>query len=237
MKGKAKCFFTVSLCSLVMASGCSTFDDRSSPEKIKPYEAADDHVFQKLSYSEFNAAFSRNISATGVIDDPMQETREPAVVSQVFSAADLAQAKNGSTPLLVSAKSDNNSTHYNVGDKIKVSVISMQDAHIYCYYQDAIGQVFRLFPNRFQTDNSLRAGQTLSMPDSDQWEITATHSDQFEQFMCLAVPADVDSILFETINHPDLFPLKAQSLDQVHSQYQKVTANDLVSHTIELAVR
>ena len=47
----------------------------------------------------------------------------------------------------------------NPGDTIVVQVETSADRFVYCYYMDSFRQVFRIFPNRFQTDAFVPAGQ------------------------------------------------------------------------------
>ena len=45
--------------------------------------------------------------------------------------------------------------------------MSEQDAYLYVVYQQADGKTFQIFPNSAQTDNHVRARQTVEVPGGD----------------------------------------------------------------------
>jgi hypothetical protein len=55
---------------------------------------------------------------------------------------------------------------YRVGEEIRVSVRVDRDAYVYLYSLEPDGTVTQILPNRFTSDNRLRAGQTRTFPPS-----------------------------------------------------------------------
>jgi hypothetical protein len=55
---------------------------------------------------------------------------------------------------------------YRVGEEIRVSVRVDRDAYVYLYSLEPDGTVTQILPNRFTSDNRLRAGETRTFPPS-----------------------------------------------------------------------
>jgi hypothetical protein len=53
---------------------------------------------------------------------------------------------------------------YRVGDEVVVSVESEKDGYLYLFNIDANNEVTCLFPNKFQSDNKIQAGQAVKVP-------------------------------------------------------------------------
>jgi len=53
---------------------------------------------------------------------------------------------------------------YAKDDLLQVSVQSSENGYLYLLYRDAVGNVSVLFPNRFQQNNFIRAGETVPVP-------------------------------------------------------------------------
>ncbi len=55
---------------------------------------------------------------------------------------------------------------YRIGEEIRISVRVDRDAYVYLFSLEPDGQVTQILPNRFSTDNYLRAGETRTYPPS-----------------------------------------------------------------------
>jgi len=160
------------------------------------------------------------------------ETQQATEFSRQQVSVDLPTA-----PLLMQLEPLYDSTGLDAGDSIRLSVVTSRDSQVHCYYQDGSGVVARLFPNRFKPDSVLRAGETLILPESGKWELTATRSGADETFMCIAVAPDLLAQLHDTTMQPDLQPLPVEDLTQIYQRYKSAAGVELVNQRISVAVR
>jgi hypothetical protein len=79
------------------------------------------------------------------------------------------------------------------GETVVVQVKTVTDKFIYCYYVDGSRQVTRIFPNRFQPDAFVPAGQKVQIPPGPESErpfnIRLDTPRRLEAITCLASPA------------------------------------------------
>lgn len=68
---------------------------------------------------------------------------------------------------LVRVDVDRSNRSYREGNSLTVRVVSEEDAYLYVVYQQADGKAFQIFPNSAQTDNHVRARQTVEIPGGD----------------------------------------------------------------------
>ena len=53
---------------------------------------------------------------------------------------------------------------YQVGDEVRISVRPAEDAYVYVFDVKPNGEVTQIFPNRFDDDNFVRGGRTVTLP-------------------------------------------------------------------------
>jgi hypothetical protein len=56
---------------------------------------------------------------------------------------------------------------YGVGEKLRLAVKSNEDAYVTVFNVGASGKVVQLFPNGYQSNNRIKAGETLEIPSAD----------------------------------------------------------------------
>ena len=82
-------------------------------------------------------------------------------------------ASNG---LAVDADVDRTNRVYTHGDNVVLTVRATEDSYIWIFDTGTSGKVHQLFPNRFQQDNFLTTGSTLSIPPAEAgYALTAAH--------------------------------------------------------------
>lgn len=81
--------------------------------------------------------------------------------NQVFESA---QPKPSSLAILTLL--DRANATYGLGEVVRLAVKSNEDAFVTVLNIGPTGRVTRLFPNAFQTDNRIKAGETLEIPSS-----------------------------------------------------------------------
>jgi len=125
---------------------------------------------------------------------------------------------------------------YRVGDPIFLSVSINLDARVYCYYQDGHGQIARVYPNRFNTDNRVTANHSVSIPAADDWNINATRVGATDDFLCIATSPDNQELISVLDTEPDLEPLAARSLEQIYTQISQTSTTPVIAQQIRLTV-
>lgn len=89
-----------------------------------------------------------------------QSVRDLTVVqSQAYEAG---KPKPGS--LTVMTLLDRADATYAVGEAVRIGVKTSEDAYVTVLNIGASGKVTRLFPNAYQTDNRIKAGETIEIP-------------------------------------------------------------------------
>jgi hypothetical protein len=105
-----------------------------------------------------------------------------------------------------------------------VSVQPTRDEYVYCFYQDAGGTVARIFPNRFQPDPFLRAGERIEVPPAGErsFSIRFDQPGGAEAVACLGADTEVGLRLSDRLKAQDLEPLPVSGLDEVAAQFHQV---------------
>ena len=124
------------------------------------------------------------------------------------------------------------------GETVRVSLESRTGGAAHCYYEDADRQVVRIFPNRFQPDPWLPAGEARQIPGPDAgFEIVAERAGSRERIICLSAPGAVLEQIPSALGGEDLTPLAVQSLDQVVGLFQLLAGERLAITTLPIRVR
>lgn len=155
--------------------------------------------------------------------DARRTTAKPAGPTPVADTAAAAPPTDGPPGLVVSSPRGPRPT-YHIGDTMAVSVQPTRDAYVYCYYQDATGNVARIFPNRFQPDPFLRAGQQIEVPPAGQqsFAIRFDKPGGSETIACLGANQEVGLRLPDKLKSQDLEALPVSGLDEVAAQFRGV---------------
>lgn len=69
---------------------------------------------------------------------------------------------------------DHKNREYREGDRLKLNVVSEEDAYLYALYQQADGKIYQIFPNAGQKDNHVRAKTHVTFPsegDRFVWKV------------------------------------------------------------------
>lgn len=105
---------------------------------------------------------------------------------------------------------------YAVGETLNFGLETTRDAFAYCYYQDALGNIARVFPNRFQPNAQVPAGSQLVVPGPNaRFEIVFEQAGAREEIACIASELELGVKLPDALKLQDLTPLPVGSLDDV----------------------
>jgi hypothetical protein len=98
------------------------------------------------------------------------------------------------------------------------------DAYLYCYYQDAAGEVSRIYPNRFQPDAFLPARTNLQVPPAGNaaFSIRFDRAGAPEAVACLTADREVGLLLPAELKRQDLEPLPVRSLEDVVTRFRAI---------------
>ena len=119
-------------------------------------------------------------------------------------------------------------THrFKPGERVRLSVTTSHDAHVYCYLQDETRRILRFYPNRFSKSALVRADVPLEIPGRMRFEIVANTRRVAETVACFASERDVMPKLPAAIVGTDFASLRATSLDQVRNAFASVAGDTL----------
>lgn len=127
---------------------------------------------------------------------------------------------------------------YRIGETMVVSLQPTRDEYVYCYYQDAGGTVARIFPNRFQPDAFLRAGQQIEIPPAGQtsFAIRFDKPGGTEGIVCLGATNEVGLRLPSRLKTADLEPLPVKGLDEVSEQFRELSGAQVADARLAVEV-
>jgi curli biogenesis system outer membrane secretion channel CsgG len=172
------------------------------------------------------------------------DARHPAAKpARVAAGADPAPAPPLQAPnlapagLVVSSPRGPRPT-YRVGETMAVSVQPNRDEYVYCFYQDASGAVARIFPNRFQPDAFLRAGQQIEVPPAGQqsFAIRFDKPGGSESVACLGADQEVGLRLPDRLKVADLEPLPVTGLEDVATAFRSVSGAKVADSRLAVEV-
>ncbi len=127
---------------------------------------------------------------------------------------------------------------FQVNRELHFSVKANQGAHLYCYYADASDNVARVFPNQFQPDSFLPAGQTAKVPGDDAgFDIVLEQAGADENVACVASTKELGLRLPDALKMPDLTPIPGKSLDEIIEAYRDLDRDHMALARLDLKVR
>ena len=137
------------------------------------------------------AAVLAVVAITGPADaaDPYKDLsiEQRAMVEQV-APTPASTATSGSS-LTLTALLDRAEGTYRPGETVALTVESTQDAYIWVFDTGTSGRVHQLFPNEYATDNFVRAGHSLTLPDAqDDYQFVVSQPAGVELLTVIASP-------------------------------------------------
>ena len=90
------------------------------------------------------------------------------------------------------------------------------NAYVYCYYQEGGGNVMQVFPNRFQTEGYVSAGDIISVPGrAAGFQIRAEFPGTEEEMLCVASDREITTYLPREMQVRDLTPMPIASIEDL----------------------
>ena len=118
-----------------------------------------------------------------------------------------ANASSSEHPLNITTKLDRTDGIYKPGEELKLTVETSEDAYIWVFDTGTSGHVHQIFPNKYEEDNFVRAGQSVTLPEADaEYQYIASEPEGVELLTVIASrdnsPLTQDLIDKETLAGP-----------------------------------
>ena len=109
-----------------------------------------------------------------------------------LEAAPVSAQTTAGTGLMVKTAVDRADARYRHGDTLTLTVDVTEDAYIWVFDTGTSGKVHQIFPNRYESDNLVRAGKAISIPPAgSEYQLLVSHPKGAE---LLTVIASKDNI-------------------------------------------
>ncbi len=125
---------------------------------------------------------------------------------------------------------------FNAGESLSFKVKTTADAYVYCYYQEAKGDIFKVFPNRFSPNALISARNDLVVPSSKQFQLKLEQRGDKESVMCIASHEDLDAKLPMVLSERSLQPLPLKKMESVYHYYQQAAKLRPLKETLSIEV-
>ena len=98
-----------------------------------------------------------------------------------------ANASSSEHPLNIKTKLDRADGIYKPGEELKLTVETSDDAYIWVFDTGTSGRVHQIFPNKYEEDNFVRAGQSVTLPEADaEYQYIASEPEGVELLTVIA---------------------------------------------------
>ena len=93
-----------------------------------------------------------------------------------LEAAPVSAQSTASTGLAIKTAVDRPDARYRHGDTLTLTVDVTEDAYVWVFDTGTSGRVHQIFPNRYETDNFVRAGKAISIPPAgSDYQLLVSH--------------------------------------------------------------
>ena len=138
-----------------------------------------------------------------------------------------AKSSSATTEWSLNLSSAKGSKSFAQGETISLLAQSNASGYLYCYFTDAQKNVQRFFPNRFETDNFIAAGNALRLPGKMPFDITAEKSAHAESITCFATQDNVYHRLPSHIRAYDFETLSIKSVNDVRKGFRTASSGSV----------
>ena len=221
--------------------------DQATKDAIARYQAQNDLIADgRINFDLYASLLNNNGTARRA-----ETSIEPVAVrtvdaDEIIASEEITEVdedveeESPDFPLVLALQSNESANGtFKVNRELHFSASPNQDAFVYCYYADASGNVARVFPNQFQPDSYLPAGDTVKVPGEDAgFDIVLDRPDADEKVACIASTEELALRLPTDMKMPDLTPLPDRTLDDIIEAYRDLDDEDeMVLATLNLKVR
>lgn len=138
----------------------------------------------------------------------------------------LARLGAGLGPMGLYLSSDKGETPvYRIGESLTLVVRTEQDAYLTCFYRQADGSIFKIFPNRYAESEKLSGSRSHSIPALNQpFRLTITGPPGLDGVICFASDRRVAPDLPRDLMAPNLTAQLTMSEDELAKLFHRVPA-------------
>ena len=131
-----------------------------------------------------------SIEIPKVINELLSPTVTSGSVTEAIASSNRIEMKIENIP----SPSNKMGTSFEVGEQLFMSAVLGQTAHMWCYYEDALGSTMRIYPNSTHRHSLTQANRAIRLPDwmnpNPGFYIEASDPGA-EQAMCFSHPKDL----------------------------------------------
>ncbi len=133
------------------------------------------------------------------------------------------QADLGPTNLYLSSNKGKNPL-YQVGEKMTLVVRTGRDAYLSCYYLQADGAIFRIFPNKFNISGKINGGSLLHLPTKGMpYAFEFSPPVGVEAVKCFALDRDLSDQVAQKTKKAAFDPLLLRSEKELTKIYRSLS--------------
>lgn len=123
------------------------------------------------------------------------------------------------------------------GQPLQLLISANRQAHVVCYMRDESQHFQRIFPNRFNNDSLLRAGDTLQLPGQMRFQIVASPRGSTEAVICYGTERDVLAQVPRHISGADFENLPVASFDDIKAAFRNIVGNEFAEGVFHVRTR
>ena len=169
---------------------------------------------------------------------PVAPAPAPALPIAPAAAPAISAPKPVPAPALRLSSNHGERPTYHVNEMLAVQAVTGQDAFLYCYYQDSDGAVARIFPNRYQPNALVHAGDQIEIPPAAgrAFNIRFDKSHVKEAVACVAARDELGLKLPNQLKAEDLAPLPVKGLQDIMSSFHQLGGSQMTEGWLSIEV-
>jgi len=143
------------------------------------------------------------------VSDPIQAAAEPAATASEAASVFLT----ANAPVVDAAS------------PIRLTVMANAPGYLYCYTANpGDGKIQRIFPNRFQEDPHVEAGQAIVLPGEGEFRLSVGPSEE-RQFACMHTRREIYADLPASLRWGDFENIGLKSFEAVRDRFAEVAGH------------
>lgn len=216
-------------------------------QAIKSYQQANGmRANGSLDYQLFKAVLTGNAPAeiattkraVATTANTAAATTATTGIEQAVSVPALAPvASTAATAVNLSLSTGNSSSLFQPGQTISLLASVDSSAYLYCYFTDENNNTQRFFPNRFNNDNFVTAGNAVQLPGNMPFDIVATSSGKAEYITCFASAKNLYHDLPHNLRTYDFEDLDIRSTDEISAGFNKASDGQVTEQQFAIRTR
>lgn len=233
--------FKVSIENLQLKRDYETQDGRVKPASYLYVKGAstgqlklNDQIFDSPSYAVDN----KQLQADALVSTEKQPEVKIVSASSTNTEKQELKQQNQTPPIQESIAMQINGQRepgpVTRGENLVLTIHSVKDANLHCYYRDADNTVMRVYPNRFSKNPRIDAGKLLKIPSVDDWSIKAPDTAATEEFMCIASETSQQHLTDFLQQSSDFEPMPVGSFDQLLAELNQANGSQPNSMRINI---